>query len=91
MPDENLSSRLSCLVFAAAVLGTQVSTAGTASAAPATVEIAAPADALTLARVNIDGTPKLISVSSYEEGAVSGVVLTGAPDDPITAFSGSGV
>lgn len=76
--------------FAAAVLGTQVSTAGTASAAPATVEIAAPAEALTLARVNIDGTPKLISVSSYKDGAVSGVVLTGAPDDPITAFQALG-
>jgi len=77
--------------FAAAVLGTQVSTAGTASATPATVEIAAPAEALTLARVNIDGTPKLIAVSSYGEGVVCGVVLTCGPDAPITYISCAGV
>lgn len=76
--------------FAAAVLGTQVLIVEVASAAPATVDIAAPAEALTLARINIDGIPKLVSVSSYEEGTVSGLVLTGAPDDPITAFQALG-
>lgn len=76
--------------FAAAVLGTQVLTVEVASAALATVDIAAPTEALTLARINIDGTPKLVSVSNYEEGTVSGLVLTGAPDDPITAFQALG-
>lgn len=76
--------------FAAAVLSTQVLTVEVASAAPATVDIAAPAEALTLARINIDGTPKLVSVSNYEEGTVSGLFLTGVPDDPITAFQALG-
>lgn len=76
--------------FAAVALAAQISFTEEAAASPATVEIAAPSEALTLARVNIDGTSKLVSVSSYEEGAVSGVVLTGAPDDPIAAFQALG-
>ncbi len=72
--------------FAAVLLSAQIFASGAASASPSTVEVAASAEALTLARVNVDGTPQLISVISYTDGKVSGVVLTGAPDDPIAAF-----
>ncbi|MCE7998304.1 MAG: hypothetical protein HEP70_05550 [Rhodobiaceae bacterium] len=72
--------------FAAVLVGAQAAVIDVASASSATVEIAPPAEALTFARINIDGTPKLISVNAYQQGTVSGVLLTGAPDDPITAF-----
>jgi 2,4-didehydro-3-deoxy-L-rhamnonate hydrolase len=51
-----------------------------------TVTIAPKDQALTFARVLYNGTPHLISVSSYEEGRVSGNVLIGLDDDPISAF-----
>jgi len=72
--------------FTAAVFAAQISFTEEAAASPATVDIAAPSEALTLARVNVAGIPQLISVSSYTGGEIAGVVLTGAPDDPITAF-----
>lgn len=74
------------LSAAALFLGVQISASGAALAATSTIETADPDEAVTLARVTIDGTPKLISVSGYQDGMVSGVVLTGAADDPITAF-----
>ena len=51
-----------------------------------TVDISPPEDALTLARVLHEGGPRLISVTSYEQGTITGRVLDVLTDDPITAF-----
>jgi len=51
-----------------------------------TVVISPPEDALTLARVLHEGAPRLISVTNYEQGTITGHVLDVATDDPITAF-----
>ncbi|MDF1848881.1 MAG: fumarylacetoacetate hydrolase family protein [Parvibaculaceae bacterium] len=75
---------------AAAIFAAHLSLTGVASASTSTIEIADPSEALTLARVSVNGSPQLMSVSSYVDGDVSGVVLTGAPDDPITAFQALG-
>ncbi len=83
-----------CSPFLAAVavflFGTSLVSAEEGAGPTATVVIADPSEALTFARVSIDGGPQLLAVSAYEEGIVSGVVLTGAPDDPITAFQALG-
>lgn len=72
--------------LAALLLGTSLVSAEDVGGPPATIAIADPSDALTFARVSIDGQPQLLAVSAYEEGTVFGVILTGAPDDPIAAF-----
>jgi len=80
-----LSTRL-LFGFSALLLSSNVSLANVELAPSLTVEIAPPSEALTLARSAVNGSPQLIAVTSYKDGIVSGAVLTGAPDDPITAF-----
>jgi 2,4-didehydro-3-deoxy-L-rhamnonate hydrolase len=76
--------------FAAVLLSSTASLANGDAAPDFTVEIAPPSEALTLARATVNGSPQLIAVMSYKEGIISGVALTGAPDDPITAFQSLG-
>lgn len=51
-----------------------------------TVDISPHEEALTLARVLHEGAPRLIVVTSYEHGSITGSVLNISTDDPITAF-----
>eukprot|EP00439_Symbiodinium_sp_Y106_P088440 s1_g976.t1 len=76
--------------FAALLFGTSLASAEGVAVPPATVAIADPSEALTFARILIDGEAQLLAVSAYEDGTVSGLVLTGAPEDPISAFQALG-
>jgi 2,4-didehydro-3-deoxy-L-rhamnonate hydrolase len=72
--------------FGAVLLGSQAALAAETTASLDTVEISDRSDALTFARARVNGTNQLISVTSYKDGTITGMVLTGAPDDPVTAF-----
>ncbi len=76
--------------IAALLFGGSIVSAEEAAGPPALIAIADPSEALTFARVSIEGTAQLLAVTAYEGETVSGVVLTGAPDDPITAFQALG-
>jgi len=51
-----------------------------------TVAISPQEEALTFARVLHEGSPRLISVTSYEQGTITGSLLDVSTDDPITVF-----
>lgn len=61
---------------------------------PATLRIADPAEALTLARVRIEGRDEVLLITSYDDGEARGVVVPRAaevtPWDAVAAFAMSG-
>ena len=79
-------------VFVMTLLGSTAAGAAAQAEGFGTVEIAPVAEALTFARVQEDGHHRLLLVSAYEEGTVSGVDVTAAlgADDPIDAYAAHG-